>query len=75
MNLQNKLRNSLIRKIQKLSAEKLRELSKQVSINESNSNREITLALAGSWNNLSEDIFQDFTSNLHQKRSIDRSLE
>lgn len=75
MNSQSKLRNNLIRKIQKLSIEKLKELSKQISSSESKSNREATLALAGSWRNLSEDIFQDFTSNLHQNRSIDRSLE
>ncbi len=75
MNSQSKLRNNLIRKIQKLSIEKLKELSKQISSSESKTNREATLALAGSWSNLSEDIFQDFTSNLHQNRSIDRSLE
>lgn len=75
MNSQNKLRNTLIRKIQKLSIERLKELSKQISSPESKTNRETTLSLAGSWSNLSEDIFQDFTSNLHQNRSIDRSLE
>lgn len=75
MNSQSKLRNNLIRKIQKLSIEKLKELSKQISSPESKTNRETTLSLAGSWNNLSEDIFQGFTSNLHQNRSIDRSLE
>lgn len=75
MNSQNKLRNNLIRKIQKLSVERLRELSKQISSTENKTNRETTLALAGSWSNLTEDIFQDFTSNLHQNRNIDRSLE
>lgn len=75
MNSQSKLRNNLIRKIQRLSIERLREISKQITSNEGKSSKEKTLALAGSWNNLDEDIIQDFTSNLHQKRSIDRLLD
>lgn len=75
MDVKNKLRNSLIRKIQLLSTEKLTELSKELNKIESKfKSKEETLKLAGSWRDLSEELFADFTEELHTKRANDRQI-
>ncbi|WP_323757956.1 hypothetical protein [Roseivirga sp.] len=75
MNVRNKLRNSLIRKIQMLSTDKLTELSKELNKIESKfKSKEETLKLAGSWSDLSEDLFSDLTEDLHTRRSNDRQI-
>ena len=75
MKIRNKLRNSLIRKIQMLSTDKLTELSKELNKIESKfKSKEETLKLAGSWSDLSEDLFSDLTEDLHAKRSNDRQI-
>lgn len=75
MDVKNKLRNSLIRKIQLLSTEKLTELSKELNKIESKfMSKEETLKLAGSWRDLSEELFADFTEELHTKRANDRQI-
>ena len=75
MDVKNKLRNSLIRKIQLLSTEKLTELSKELNKIESKfMSKEETLKLAGSWRDLSEELFADFTEELHTKRANDPQI-
>ncbi|KOF03963.1 hypothetical protein OB69_02855 [Roseivirga seohaensis subsp. aquiponti] len=75
MKIRNKLRNSLIRKIQMLSTDKLTELSKELNKIESKfKSKEETLKLAGSWSDLSEDLFSDLTEDLHARRSNDRQI-
>ena len=76
MDNKNKLRNSLIRKIQRLSADKLKEVNQLLSKFEFRfESKDSTLKLAGSWKELDNDLFDDFTSNLHHKRSIDRPIQ
>jgi len=75
MESQSRLRNSLIRKIERLSKRKLQELSDFLSgiEREMNSKNE-TLKLAGSWKDLDDELFRDLTANLHQHRSKDRQI-
>jgi hypothetical protein len=75
MDVKNKLRNSLIRKIQLLSTDKLTELSKELNKIEGKfKSKAETLKLAGSWSDLGEDVFSDFTEALHTKRANDRQI-
>jgi hypothetical protein len=75
MNIKSRLRNTLVRKIQRLSTEKLTELSNLLGKIESQiQSKEKTLKLAGSWKNLDDDFFENLTKNLHETRSKDRQL-
>lgn len=76
MNPSSKLRNNLIRKIQKLSFHKLKELSRQITKGENKaSSKAKTLQLAGSWHELGDDFFLELTGNLHKNRSTDRQID
>lgn len=75
MNVKNKLRNSLIRKIQQLSTDKLSEISELLSkIENKFKSKDKTLKLAGTWKDLDDDIFTDLTDELHNNRANDRQL-
>ena len=75
MKAQSRLRNSLIRKIQRLSKRKLQELSGYLSGIEQEMNaKNKTFKLAGSWKDLDDELFRDFTDNLHKNRSKDRQI-
>lgn len=75
MDIKSRLRNSLVRKIQRLSTEKLTELSNLLGKIESQiQSKEKTLKLAGSWKNLDNDFFENLTNDLHKNRSKDRQL-
>ena len=75
MDSKNKLRNNLIRKIQQLTADKLVQVNDLLDEIEALANsKQETLELAGSWKDLSEELFSDFTSNLHHKRNSDRQI-
>ncbi len=76
MDFENKLRSDLIRQIQVLSADKLTEVINLLSKMENRfKSKEKTLELAGTWNDLDDDIFEDFTKNLHDNRKIDRRID
>ncbi len=75
MDIKNKLRNNLIRKIQKLSTDKLTELTNLLSkIENQFKSKERTLKLAGKWKDMNNDIFIDLTENLHSNREKDRQI-
>ncbi len=76
MTLENKLRNNLIRKIQRLSTDKLTEVNSLLGkIENQLKSKDKTLKLAGSWRDLSEDFFIELTENLHANRAKDRQIE
>ena len=64
MDTKNKLRNNLVRKIQLLSIDKLTQLDAMFSeIGKQFVSKEKTLQLAGSWNDLDEDVFTKLNHN------------
>jgi hypothetical protein len=75
MKVQDKLRNSLIRKIQKLPSDKLSEVSKLFGqIERDFKSKKQTLAMAGSWKNIDAEVFTHLTDNLHKNRIEDRQF-
>ncbi len=75
MNVKNRLRNSLIEKLQQLSADKLTEINNLLSEIESQlKSKGKTLKLAGIWKDLDNDFFTEMTDNLHDNRANDRQL-
>ncbi len=75
MTVRNRLRNKLVRLIQKLSADKLTEINNILSkIEQQLKSKESTLKLAGSWKDLDSDLFSDLTDKLHANRTSDRDI-
>jgi hypothetical protein len=75
MKLRNRLRNNLVRKIQKLSTEKLTEVDGLLNKIESQlHSKEKTLSMAGHWSDLDSDFFTDLTTNLQNNRGKDRQI-
>lgn len=75
MTVKNKLRNKLVRLIQKLSTDKLTEVNSVLSkIEQQLTSKKNTLKLAGSWKDLDNDLFSDLTDKLHSNRTFDRDL-
>ncbi len=75
MDVKNRLRNNLIRKIQQLSTDKLTEITNLLSkIENQFKSKEKTLKLAGTWKELGDDIFIDLTEKLHDHRANDRKI-
>lgn len=75
MTVKNRLRNTLMRKIQQLSTDKLTEINNLLGKFESQfTSKEKTLTLAGSWKDMSEDILVDLTEKLHINRTNDRQI-
>jgi len=73
MDVKKRLRNSLIRRIQQLSTEKLSEINGLLGKFDSElRSKDATLKLAGSWKGLDEDLFVDLTEKLHANRANDR---
>ncbi len=69
MNVKDRLRNNLIKKIQQLSTEKLTEVTKLLDKIEGQfTSKEKTLKLAGSWKDLDDDTFAGLTDDLHSNR-------
>ena len=76
MDIKNKLRNNLIRKIQQLSADKLAEITDLLSkIENQFKSKDKTLKLAGTWKDLDKDVFNELTERLHDNRSKDRQID
>jgi hypothetical protein len=75
MNVKNRLRNNLIRKIQKLSTDKLSEITNLLSkIENQFKSKDKTIKLAGTWKDLGDDLFIDLTEKLHSNRANDRQI-
>lgn len=75
MDVRKKLRNSLITRIQRLSVDKLKEISHLLGKIETRSNaKRNTLRLGGSWKDLDEEIFLNLTDKLHENRNKDRQI-
>ncbi len=75
MTVKNRLRNNLIRKIQQLSTDKLTEINNLLGkIENQFKSKDKTLKFAGSWKDLSEDIFIELTEKLHDNRTKDRQI-
>ena len=63
-------RIDLIKKVQRIPDDKLKELELFLSELESKTNRrDAILSLAGSWEQIDEDIFSIFTTGLIQRRA------
>ena len=76
MNVKNRLRNSLIKKIQQLSTDKLTEINNLLNkIENKVESKQKTLKLAGTWKDLDQDVFNDLTIRLHDHRSHDRQID
>jgi predicted ATPase with chaperone activity len=70
MNLRNRLRNSLVRKLQQLSADKLNEINDLLSkIEIQLKSKDKTLKLAGTWKDLDDSFFNELTEKLHDNRA------
>lgn len=75
MNVKNRLRNSVIRKLQRLSTDKLTEISNILNTIESQlKSKDKTLKFAGAWKDLDNDFFTETTEKLHESRTNDRLI-
>ncbi len=75
MHPNNKLRNSFVRKIQHLTADKLKQVDKLLEeIEDQIDSKEKILKLAGSWRELDDEFFKDLTTNLYDNRNNDRKI-
>lgn len=76
MKIKNRLRNNLVRKIQRMSTDKLTEVSKYLNkIEQELQSKEQTLKLAGSWKKIDDELFTNFTDMLHDNRAKDRKID
>lgn len=76
MDLKNRLRNNLIRKIQQLSTDKLAEITSLLNkIEDQFKSKDKTLKLAGTWKDLENDVFHELTEKLHNNRGKDRQID
>jgi hypothetical protein len=76
MNVKNRLRNSLVRKLQQLSADKLSEINNLLGKIESQiKSKDTTLRLAGTWKDLDDSFYNEMTEKLHDNRANDRQID
>ncbi len=63
------IRNQLLRRIHRIRADKLRQLDDYAAkLEESINNKEKILSFAGVWENIDDDLFNDFTDKLITRR-------
>jgi hypothetical protein len=75
MDTKNHLRNSLVRKIQRLSADKLTEINNVLNNMENQfKSKDKTLKFAGVWKDLDLDFFSETIDQLHTNRTKDRHI-
>lgn len=66
-------RNQIIRQIQKISPEKIKELQDFIDKLEENApGKKKVLSYAGAWKDADDDVFKDLTDNLISKRKINK---
>ncbi|MFO7925027.1 MAG: hypothetical protein R6U58_15190 [Bacteroidales bacterium] len=69
MTSDTQIRHQLIRRIQRIRADKLRQLDDYAAKLEENiSNKEKILSFAGAWENIEGEIFNELTDNLINRR-------
>ena len=62
-------KNQILRRIQKMPPDKIRELDKFMSkLEQETPKKKKILSYAGSWSDLDESTFEDLTKNLIEKR-------
>jgi len=66
------LRNRTIDRINKLPTDKLENVDHFIDRIEKINNKEEILSYAGSWKDIDDDLFKEFTTDLHQKRNAER---
>lgn len=67
------IRNQILRKIKRIPAEKLKELDVFVTrLEESSSKKDKIMAFAGAWEQMDENLFDEFTDNLIDRRQQNR---
>jgi hypothetical protein len=75
MNRRKRLKNDLVRKLMRLSADKLAEVYALLGTIKSRfASKEKTLEFAGSWKDMDNDLFSELTDELHAKRAADRQI-
>ena len=75
MNVKNKLRNNLVRKLQQLSIDKLNEINILLGKIEGQlKSKDKTLQLAGRWKDLDDNFLLELTDKLHENRANDRQI-
>jgi hypothetical protein len=63
------IRNQLLRRIHRIRADKLRQLDDYAAKLEENfNNKDKILSFAGAWENIDDDLFNDFTDRLITRR-------
>lgn len=63
------LRNLILRKIQRIPADRLKELEVFVSkLEEKTNKKDKNLSFAGAWKNIDDNLFDEFTNNLIDRR-------
>ncbi len=67
------IRNNILRRIQRLPSGKLIELKKFVDkLDQTSFSKSEILSFAGSWSEIEESIFVDFTDELISKRKLNK---
>lgn len=67
--METQIRNRLVKRIQQIPSEKLKELEKFISkLEATTGKKEKNLSFAGSWSEMDDDLFGEFTENLIEKR-------
>lgn len=79
---ETKIRNQILKKIERMSGEQLSKLDKYLKKLESrNTKKEKILSYAGAWKDMDDDIFREFTTELitrrqeNKRRSDETSLD
>jgi len=63
------IRNQILRKIQRIPADRLKELEVFVSkLEETTNKKDKNLSFAGAWENIDDNLFNEFTENLLDRR-------
>jgi len=63
------IRDQLMRRIHRIRADKLRQLDDYAAkLEETINNKEKILSFAGAWENIDDDLFNDFTDRLITRR-------
>lgn len=69
MTTNTQIRNQIFRKIQRIPANRLKELEVFVSkLEETTNKKDKNLSFAGAWENIDEHLFNEFTDNLVDRR-------
>ncbi|ASB50946.1 hypothetical protein [Alkalitalea saponilacus] len=69
MAIDTQIRSKLLRKIQRIPSNRLKEIDDFISILESSTNKkDKNLSFAGAWRNIDDSVFEDLTDNLIENR-------